>query len=499
MHYDPINLLPKAANRIIPAKGAEGVSENLIPADISAATMASWIADGKISTQTAVSYLSNRVKTDPGFVSDVLVGLAKIEEKSGVFAFDGGSRESSKTLKILAALDPKDRATIARYIFENYGTSSNCRYDRINKERDFTSQAIKFMKEFKVDENGNITNKNEIHDKQGFSIRKKFELIALSLHLNVNFPNYITNVGEIYNVFGSEPGLMLGLLLSTSGRKPAEVDNEGSSVDGPNEEAAPASPSPPRTAVKRIEVNGIVFVIAEDEAANLSAYQTRLEEIAAIVNQVNLLLPKGWKITTIKIVGDTETTGGHYDHKENRNTIFIGYGQLVKGNYKSTIWHEEGHAVYRSSETSPNGPITKANLSILKKCYSALLILSQKTDISAFELFDESNYAEGVDDYYGHPNDGESELFASASNLFINHADELAYNIEHAEDPMARKIGIIMWCLLRDVYGNVFTSDGVDPFAEYELNGTLLKGVDDLIASEPKPKTAASPAHPRKK
>jgi hypothetical protein len=122
------------------------------------------------------------------------------------------------------------------------------------------------------------------------------------------------------------------------------------------------------------------------------------------------------------------------------------------------VAHEMGHLLY-GQWVSNDHALTQQ----FRKLFS--LALGE----NRFELADDSNYLP-VNDLVGHPFDDPGELFASFSAAYRAKPEQLvAFINDHSTPQLTRRLGIALWCLMRDrVYqGEVFYRD--DPFRRYDL------------------------------
>jgi hypothetical protein len=181
VEFGLISFKPKAPVRTETVQGPETCDDNVIPQNISARALIQAVLEGKVSEESAAAFLAKKLDSEPdsaAFVAEVLYGIARAEEGNGAFALGEGERKSSKALKILDLLSPEQRAVVVGYVMEHYGTRNNCRYDRLNKQRDFVSWVARIVMDLETDPQGNITNKDAFTDKWGQSIRKAFETAA---------------------------------------------------------------------------------------------------------------------------------------------------------------------------------------------------------------------------------------------------------------------------------------------------------------------------------
>lgn len=471
-----------------------------VPVNISANGLAQWIVEGKVSEERAASFLLDAIDDDPALVSEVLYALARTEERNGTFRLGESEGEGSKALRLLELLPPEQRAAAVGYVTEHYGAVNNCRYDRLNRERDFISRVNGIISDLRFDQQGNILNSKEFREKRGVNTRKAIEMASYDCYVFIKPWEFMEcraeNISQIYAMIASRPETSLALLLSYD---PSHRATTAKPVAAPVADAEISeAPRTAKTEAASYETtfNGIYFTFSP-EAEKGGVDDEILFEMAEIVKAMNKFMPdRSDRITTVNIFGGPDSIGGYYDgnRASTRDQINIRYGALLKANYTSTVRHEIGHAIYRAYEESYYASEGRTAVGVIDKCYSALRVISGQKSMPAFELFDDSNY-NGESDIVGHPEDSASELFASASNIFMNYGDELAYNIEHSEDPAVRTIGILIWCALRSTYGGVFTRGGEDAFAQYTPDENMLNVVDDIIASAPPQKKAS---HPRR-
>ena len=127
---------------------------------------------------------------------------------------------------------------------------------------------------------------------------------------------------------------------------------------------------------------------------------------------------------------------------------------------RAVIAHESGHAVFESRS--------------LEEDDSWLDIFAFALGREGYELVDDSNYIQNALDELGHPHDNPSEFFASSFAAYRCHANEFAERIEQS-DPETRRLGIMIWCYMRDqiFHGDVFSDH--DPFMEYNLDEESLQ------------------------
>jgi hypothetical protein len=122
--------------------------------------------------------------------------------------------------------------------------------------------------------------------------------------------------------------------------------------------------------------------------------------------------------------------------------------------YPKAIVHEMGHAIYTAK-------YTKQYYDGLGNNREWIRIFSLALGGNTHEIVDDSNY-EIDQDAFGHPYDNGSEFFASSVSAYVLFADDFLMSILDPSTPaMMRKVGIAVFCFLRDKVfnGKVFTVD----------------------------------------
>lgn len=123
------------------------------------------------------------------------------------------------------------------------------------------------------------------------------------------------------------------------------------------------------------------------------------------------------------------------------------------------VFHELGHWLYAAAEVGSNEKWQLVSAPFLA--------------LRNYEVFHDAHFTKACSKI-GHPHDNDDELFASAHQAFYLHADQLAQDIQNADNPQQWLFAIGVWCFFREeIYDRVFTSDGVDPFADIELKDVL--------------------------
>jgi hypothetical protein len=90
-----------------------------------------------------------------------------------------------------------------------------------------------------------------------------------------------------------------------------------------------------------------------------------------------------------------------------------------------------------------------------------------------FELADDSNYLP-VYDFIGHPFDDPGELFASFGAAYLTKPEQLsAFINDHSTPELTKRLGIALWCLLREriFQGRVFSYS--DPFRNFKFDSVI--------------------------
>lgn len=141
-------------------------------------------------------------------------------------------------------------------------------------------------------------------------------------------------------------------------------------------------------------------------------------------------------------------------------------GQLLD----HVVAHEMGHLLYSQWVRNDHA---------LTQQFRRLFVLALGEN--RFELADDSNYLP-VNDLVGHPFDEPGELFASFNAAYRTKPEQLAAFInDHSTPQLTKRLGIALWCLLRDrVYrGKVFVRD--DPFGAADLAQVLASFTDEEV------------------
>ncbi len=192
--------------------------------------------------------------------------------------------------------------------------------------------------------------------------------------------------------------------------------------------------------------------------------KSRIQEAVKIIAQLNDLIPQrpvtqvalDSELSTIFIADDYSNMPGGLDVALDRTLRFqkirINLNDLINIDPQLYARHEMGHAVHTNSNHLKNR--------VWDNIYRFSL------GVKKHDMFDESTYYKNG----GHPADEASELFASSFNLFQCCPDELAAKInDPGNTPEARKLGIMIWCYMRDIVfkGRVFSKS--DPFTGYSI------------------------------
>ncbi len=267
-------------------------------------------------------------------------------------------------------------------------------------------------------------------------------------------------------------GLVDGTAKMPTERKPKQQDEET---------------SPSKTVTKR----GIKIILV-DEAYEKGVPEEALEEVATAINSYNRWLSEEYRINKIVICGQAGDTNVYFRRKRpvvymlgevfqrarTENVIQMGYGAFVKEkDATDAACHETSHAIFNERRS-------EKRLGLWNDIFGYGEDIPKKNPnvISPFELVDDSNY-ESTGDHNGHPEEDSDEFAASSIRAFTRNPDLLANYIENAPDKESMQLGVLVWVTLRDHWfkGNVFTSNGIDPFEAVSAKYVLF----DLATQAP--------------
>jgi|GEM_PF-5758991 len=318
----------------------------------------------------------------------------------------------------LASLDQASRLKIVESVFSREKYYFNNCYDALTNEKDFICLVLNHLEEFK---SGRVPVRTEAIFGMTW---KKSPGIDFSV-------SDTTTIGQVNEFVSANPEFILAALFMLSERPRAVY--LGCLEDVAKTRFKPA-------AVFKNCFNGKQL--------------TRLQKINQFFNNYlaepnNLFGPPNNRIA------------GFWEQDFRLNPEEFGFTSFA-GQVVPYVFHELSHVLF--DRNVRNKPIQRGWTALFEMARG----MGPFTLVSAFELFDDSNYAEVLDEF-GHPAENEYEFFASSVATFCQFADQLARNIENALDPTSKRIGIMAWVFLRDKIfgGRVFTVEGNDPFAAY--------------------------------
>ncbi len=186
----------------------------------------------------------------------------------------------------------------------------------------------------------------------------------------------------------------------------------------------------------------------------------QIQDLAAIVAGIQIF----FRAEPVRVFSWRENNNNGYYHGSNHKVTLNQhpFSEPIDAFRENqlTISHETMHALYRDHQLE--------HCEIWSHIYALSLYAGQ------CNLFRDSHYLENS--YLGHPWDNRGELFASAASAYYFSADQLLLFLQHPDIPESmRRFGKLVWCYLRDkvFLGQVFTSDGVDLFADVSLQDFL--------------------------